>query len=654
MQLQSGTFLQGGKYKIETILGQGGFGITYLGWQTGLDRRVAIKEFFMKEYCNRDASTSHVTVGTECSRELVARFQQKFVKEAQTIAKLDHPYVVRIYDVFTENDTAYYVMEYVEGGSLQKYVSENGALQEQEALFYIRKVATALEYIHEHQMNHLDVKPDNILRRENAEVVLIDFGLSKRYDESGHQTSTTPVGVSAGYAPMEQYKRGGVGTFSPATDIYSLGATFYKLLTGQTPPDANDIFDRGLPALPSDLSVSTKNALRAAMQPKRSDRPQSIGEFLALLDGKKASEDTILIDEKEEEKEEIVEEKKEEKKEKKDFPNRKKMSVIGVAVGVALAVLIWFIAQQGQGSIPNASLQSQLDSIRIQDSIVIATDSSMITSVTPVQPVSTEIDAESLYKAELKTATSIYNKKLYDSAKELFNEMLSKYPTHQPELKKWITKCNAALKETTPIVVSSTPIVVTTPIVSNVEDRKPQADNSEPSPGRLIDLGLSVKWAAYNVGASSPEGYGGLYGWADPTGEKASINDNDYPTPNPPKNISGTQYDIAYAQWRGSWRLPKYEEFVELNNQCDWKWITYKGVMGYLVTGPNGNRVFFPAAGWRNGDSNAYDRGSRGCYWSGTLRSNGQAYSLYFNRDNQDPSSGNFRGSGLSVRPVSD
>lgn len=573
MQLQSGTFLQGGKYKIKTILGQGGFGITYLGWQTGLDRRVAIKEFFMKEYCNRDASTSHVTVGTEGSRELVARFQQKFVKEAQTIAKLDHPYVVRIYDVFTENDTAYYVMEYVEGGSLQKYVSENGALKEQEALFYIRKVATALEYIHEHQMNHLDVKPDNILRRENAEVVLIDFGLSKRYDESGHQTSTTPVGVSAGYAPMEQYKRGGVGTFSPATDVYSLGATFYKLLTGQTPPDANDIFDRGLPTLPSDLSVSTKNALRAAMQPKRSDRPQSIGEFLALLDGKKGSEDTILIDEKKEEKAEIVEKKKEEKKKKKDFSNRKMISIVGVAVCVAV-VFIWFVGwQDRQPQSVAAMIRTVDDSIRIADSLEVT---------------------EALEVAGANTTTV------------------------------------------------------------TVEDRKLQPNSNEPSLGKLIDLGLSVKWASYNVGASSPEDYGGLYGWADPTGEKTSANYDDYPSPNPPENISGTQYDIARTKWGGNWRLPKQEEFVELIERCDWKWLKYKGIAGYLVTGPNGNRIFLPTAGWRGGDGNVCNRGSYGYYWSGTLKSSGYAYCLNFFSDNRYPSSGYYRCSGHSVRPVSD
>lgn len=129
MQLHPNSLLQGGKYKIESVLGQGGFGITYLGWQTRLNRRVAIKEFFMKEYCNRNADTSHITIGTEGSRELVARFQQKFIKEAQSIAGLNHPNIIRIHDVFEENDTAYYVMEYIEGGSLQEYVTRYGALQ---------------------------------------------------------------------------------------------------------------------------------------------------------------------------------------------------------------------------------------------------------------------------------------------------------------------------------------------------------------------------------------------------------------------------------------------------------------------------------------------------------------------------------------------
>ena len=110
--LRIDSLLQGGRYKIVETLGQGGFGITYLAIQSGLERKVAIKEFFMKEFCERDEATSHVTLGTESNRETVNRFREKFLKEARNIARLNHPNIIRIFDVFEENGTAYYVMEY--------------------------------------------------------------------------------------------------------------------------------------------------------------------------------------------------------------------------------------------------------------------------------------------------------------------------------------------------------------------------------------------------------------------------------------------------------------------------------------------------------------------------------------------------------------
>ena len=294
MQLQAGTLLQGGKYKIERVLGQGGFGITYLAMQVGLNRKVAIKEFFMREYCNRDTDTSHVTIGFEGGRDVVEKFRSKFVKEAQNIACLKHPNIISIHDVFEENGTAYYVMEYLDRGSLAELVKQRGRLSEADALRYIRQIADALRYIHARNMNHLDVKPANILINETDGAVLIDFGLSKRYDDEGNQTSTTPVGISHGYAPLEQYKKGGVGTFSPSTDIYSLGATLYKLVTGETPPDANDVNDEGLPAFPSYVSASVASAIEQAMQPRRKDRPQSVDAFLALLDAKEDEETMVM------------------------------------------------------------------------------------------------------------------------------------------------------------------------------------------------------------------------------------------------------------------------------------------------------------------------------------------------------------------------
>ena len=283
-QLKVGSSLQGGKYKIEKVLGQGGFGITYLATQELLDRKVCVKEFFFKDSCAR-TSTGEVTLGMVGNKDLVERFLNKFIKEARTISTLNQPHIIRIYDIFKENNTAYYVMEYIEGMSLAEMVKQQGALSEDVAVGYIKQVASALEFVHQHSINHLDVKPANIMvRKEDNQSVLIDFGLSKQYDATGEQTSTTPVGISHGYAPMEQYNVGGVGTFSPQTDIYSLGATLYKLVTGNTPPQASVVLNEGLPKLPEGLSLGVRNVINQAMQVRKKDRPKDLDTFIELLE----------------------------------------------------------------------------------------------------------------------------------------------------------------------------------------------------------------------------------------------------------------------------------------------------------------------------------------------------------------------------------
>jgi serine/threonine protein kinase len=214
------------------------------------------------------------------------RYKEKFIKEAKTIARLDHPNIIHIHDVFKENNTCYYVMDYIDGESLHSRVKRLGALPEATAVAFIREVAAALSHIHSLGINHLDIKPGNIMVREaDRRAILIDFGLAKQYDAQGNQTSSTPVGISHGFAPMEQYKVGGVSEFTPATDIYSLGATLYYLVTGSVPPQASDIAEDGLPALPAHLSVNVKRAITSAMQTRRKDRVQSVEAFLELLGG---------------------------------------------------------------------------------------------------------------------------------------------------------------------------------------------------------------------------------------------------------------------------------------------------------------------------------------------------------------------------------
>ena len=284
-----GKTLQNGKYEIKRILGQGGFGITYEGVQTGLGRKVAIKEFFMKDFCEREAGTSMVTVvGTEGNRSLVERFKEKFIKEAQMIAGLeDVPHIIRIYDIFQENGTAYYVMQFIEGGSLDGKVKTEGALKEDVVIGFIMQIADALDHLHAQRIMHLDIKPANILLR-GKDLFLIDFGVSKHYDAEGDATTTTPVGRSKGYAPIEQYRQGGVQSFSPETDIYSLGATAYFLITGETPPEATELVIDPL-VRPDNIPDSIWNAIEASMRPSKNNRPHSIIEFRHLIENKEGT-----------------------------------------------------------------------------------------------------------------------------------------------------------------------------------------------------------------------------------------------------------------------------------------------------------------------------------------------------------------------------
>ena len=285
MYLKPNGLLQGGKYKIVRFLSNGGFGNTYEGVHTMMDTRVAIKEFFPKMFCNRDENTSHVTVATQGNRELVEKLRKKFNEEAKAVFQMNHPNIVRVLDIFDENGTAYYVMEYIDGKSLNEITKERGALSEAEAVGYIRQVADALKYVHSLNRLHLDIKPGNIMVDKNGKAILIDFGASKHYDDESGENTSTLMGVNTkGYAPIEQSTQS-FTSFSPATDIYALGATLYKLLTGIVPPDANMILaeEEVLQPLPSNITATTRNAVMAAMQMKRKDRPQNVKTFMNRL-----------------------------------------------------------------------------------------------------------------------------------------------------------------------------------------------------------------------------------------------------------------------------------------------------------------------------------------------------------------------------------
>lgn len=280
--LPAGASLQGGKYRIVKVLGHGGFGITYLAMQTGLGMKVAIKEFFLRGSCQRDSTTSEVSVPITDNAELVTKCLKKFKSEARKIASLNHDHIVSIIDIFDENGTSYYVMKHLGGGSLADKV-KNGAMREDNALKVINEISDALKAIHSHGLLHLDIKPANILFDERGRSILIDFGVSKYVDSDKDTTTTSSlVGFSRGFAPLEQMNAT-VSTLTPATDLYALGATLYNLVVGVAPPEASIVMDNGLPEMPVTISAEVKNAITCSMQPRRKDRPQDVDSFLELL-----------------------------------------------------------------------------------------------------------------------------------------------------------------------------------------------------------------------------------------------------------------------------------------------------------------------------------------------------------------------------------
>lgn len=515
-QLIIGTLLHGGTYKIEKVLGQGSFGITYLAEHTNLGKKVAIKEFFMKELNSRGEDGS-ITGMSDSS--LSQNYCQKFKKEAINLSRLDHPNIVRVTDSFSENGTFYYVMDFIEGQNLNDYIKSH-YIDEAEAVSIIKSVADALIYMHEKKhMLHLDLKPGNVMRRNSdGHIFLIDFGLSKHYSTDGQPETSTTIGLgTAGYAPIEQGNQAKNGEFRPTIDVYALGATFYKLLTRETPPPASDLVsdDELLENKLREKGVSDNliKVVTEAMCPNVRKRTQSVREFRdALTD----------------------------------------------------------CSVQTPESIPTKSAE--------KETIV-------------VKKVAQTTDGEETVVADKGTKNSSLptNKK---AVEETYDEDDEEEDTSRKEIKYFIAclvplvilyfvfwgfrGCGDNKKQTSEQCADS------------IENTFEYPQNAS---GKAVDLGLpsGTLWADRNLDALDETDEGMLFIWGDPTGmnDTVKVPDNVY-------NISGTEYDIVKEKWGDDWCMPNLEQFNELHDQCSIKKIEKDNIKGYLVTGPNGNTLFFP------------------------------------------------------------
>ncbi|MBO4802849.1 MAG: protein kinase [Bacteroidaceae bacterium] len=282
--LPIGTELQG-RYRVEQQLSSGGFGNTYVVRNTRFDERWAMKEFFLKGISEREGETTTVSVASASQPQFEAQ-REKFNKEARRLRKLRHPGIVHVEDLFDENETSYYIMDYIDGGSLKEAVERHGPLSEERVRQLLPDLLDALEYVHTQQMWHLDLKPGNILLKSNGRPVLIDFGASKQLGVGGANSTSIGMTYTQGYAPSEQVDQN-LDRIGPWTDLYALGATLYNLLSGKTPPMVSEIQEAEADAFefPKSMSEQMRKLILWLMNPNRRKRPQSVAdvrEFLAL------------------------------------------------------------------------------------------------------------------------------------------------------------------------------------------------------------------------------------------------------------------------------------------------------------------------------------------------------------------------------------
>jgi serine/threonine protein kinase len=378
-------------YHIIKILGQGGFGITYLAHDTNLDQQVAIKEYLPTDLAVRENDISVHPV-SEGHRESYEWGLEKFISEARTLAKFKHHNIVRVLSVFTENNTAYMVMEYEHGEPMDALLKNKKTIEEGKLKSILMPMLDGLEQIHKEGFIHRDIKPPNIYIRMDGSPVLLDFGSARQ--SLGIQTQTLTTMVSPGYAPFEQYtsksdKQG------PWTDIYGLGATLYRAVTGIGPTDAmdrseallhtnKDIYIPASRIAGDNYSEEFLAAIDHALLFKTDERPQSIDEWREELDGGIAvkytaseaetvaispvdvvdsvqvtDEKTILLDAEEKSGEEPEYESREETKKKPRSLLGKLIKWVAILFAILLALAILSDEEKKKSSVETATTDSQ-------------------------------------------------------------------------------------------------------------------------------------------------------------------------------------------------------------------------------------------------------------------------------------------------------
>ena len=271
--LAPGTMLRNNAYRVERQLASGGFGNTYLVRNVAFNELFALKEFFMRGVNLRNGNM--VTVSVSDNHATFESQREKFKKEAVRLRNLRNPHIVKVHDLFEENGTVYYVMDYINGESVSELLRRTGKpLDEQQSLQILRQLLDALDEVHKQRIWHLDIKPGNIMLDGSGNVYLIDFGASKQFSIQGGQTSSA-MAYTPGYAPVEQVEQA-MDKFGPWTDFYALGATLYYMQTLNQPPTMTALSEGNAFSFPPTMSAMMRQLIGWMMNPQRKMRPESV------------------------------------------------------------------------------------------------------------------------------------------------------------------------------------------------------------------------------------------------------------------------------------------------------------------------------------------------------------------------------------------
>lgn len=302
--LPAGTRLgENGRYRIDSGLGDGGFAKTYVATDLSTSRRIAIKELFIKGLCGRVQNSTEVSVLIADNQEVFDKHRRKFHVEAERLKTFDNPHIVRVHDFFEQNGTSYYVMDYIEGNNLKDILDQrHSPLPVAEVRRLLVQLLDALECIHAggqrgpegQPLLHLDIKPANILIDRAGNVVVIDFGASKQvHDANGNTITTTDIAAYTDrYAPVELAVGRNVRSLGPWTDIYSLGAVLYRMLTYNELPSVDEHLNNSGEGLvfPPNVDDQMRRLVTWMMQPLSTNRPQNVAQIRQFLD-----DDEIIV-----------------------------------------------------------------------------------------------------------------------------------------------------------------------------------------------------------------------------------------------------------------------------------------------------------------------------------------------------------------------